>query len=82
MPVVRTADIGLDSAGNVEVYVPPNVTVIPEGATVTYGTATTYPDGTTIPLAGAFFFVSGTVIADGPVRIATISVINGPPVPT
>lgn len=75
MPVVRTADVGIDQAGNVEVYVPPNVTVITPGSEVSYGPPQNLADEANLPTGTGIWLVSsGQLVASGPVTVVPVTI--------
>jgi hypothetical protein len=71
---IRTADIGIDPAGNVQVYVPPNVNVLEQGSSVGYGPQETLPEGATLG-PGTYLILSGDLEAiNGPVTYQVVTI--------
>lgn len=75
MPVIRTSDVGVDQVGRVSLYVPPNVTQIPFGSNVTYGTAVNLADGDSLPPGtGVWLVTSGQLVAEGAVTAIPVTI--------
>jgi hypothetical protein len=74
---IGTGAIGISPDGQVQVYVPPNVLIveppIPNGYDVVYGAPQAIVDGDPLP-AGTWEVQSGTLLADGPVTVRSVTV--------
>ena len=74
MPV-STGASGVDMAGDVQVYAPPNVSIIDRGTSlVTYGPVLTLNPGDPFPASGIYDIQSGELQADNAVFIRTVTI--------
>ena len=79
MPVSTGAN-GVDPAGDVQVYAPPNVTVIDRGTSlVSYGPVLTLNPGDPFPATGIYDIQSGSLQADNAVFIRTVTITPAGP---
>lgn len=58
--VLSTATSGIDAAGEVAVYVPPEVTMVSRGFNVVYGTYVPYNAGDQMTLSGTYQIGNGS----------------------
>ena len=79
MPVSTGAN-GVDPAGDVQVYTPPNVSVIDRGTSlVSYGPVLTLNPGDPFPATGIYDIQSGSLQADNAVFIRTVTITPAGP---
>ena len=79
MPI-GTSSSGITQAGDVQVYAPPNVTVIDRGTSlVSYGPVLTLNPGDPFPATGIYDIQSGSLQADNAVFIRTVTITPAGP---
>ena len=79
MPV-GTSSSGITPAGDVQVYAPPNVSIIDRGTSlVTYGPVLTLNPGDPFPATGIYEITSGELQADNQVFIRTVTITPAGP---
>ena len=77
---VGTSSSGIDGAGDVQVYAPPNVSIIDRGTSlVTYGPVLTLNPGDPFPASGIYDIQSGELQADNLVLLRTVTITPAGP---
>lgn len=77
---LSTSTNAVDDAGNVFVYVPPNMVAVPRGYSVAYGTYQPYAAGDIFSPTGVFQLAngSGSLLAIDEITVRTVT-ITAPP---
>ena len=78
---VGTSSSGIDGAGDVQVYAPPNVSIIDRGTSlVSYGPVLTLQPGDPFPGTALIYEIqSGTLQADNQVIVRTVTITPAGP---